>query len=173
MTARMKLNAALLAALAAAAAPAFAATEEVTSAYVSPAPDEYYVPQATTYYDATTGTYYTAPPAGYYVAPSSDYYAAPSTEYYVAPSTVYYEEPPIVVTAPGANSDVLINDDVVTSIASDPRIEGRIGSDTFNGNVTLNGRVGTPIQAELAARDARSVDGVNDVENRIRPVVGE
>jgi hypothetical protein len=172
MTARMKLNAALLAALAAAAAPAFAATEEVTSAYVSPAPDEYYVPQATTYYDATTGTYYTAP-AGYYVAPSSDYYAAPSTEYYVAPSTVYYEEPPIVVTAPGANSDVLINDDVVTSIASDPRIEGRIGSDTFNGNVTLNGRVGTPIQAELAARDARSVDGVNDVENRIRPVVGE
>jgi hypothetical protein len=155
MTARSKLTTALLAALTAAALPAFAATEEVTSAYVAPAPDDYYVPQ-TTYYDAATGTYYAAPPAAY-----------------VAPSTVYYEEPPIVVSSPRASSDELVNDDVVTAIASDPRIEGRIGSDTFHGNVTLNGRVGTPIQAELAARDARSVDGVNEVTNRIRPVVGE
>ncbi len=87
-------------------------------------------------------------------------------------TTVYYE-PPIVVTAPPGTSDQLINDDVVDAIASDPRISGRIGTDTFNGNVTLNGRVGTPIQAEFAERDARSVDGVNDVDNRIRPIVGE
>ena len=143
-----RLKAALALALAAAAAPAFAATEEVTSAYVAP---DYYTPPATTYY---------------YVPPTSEYYYVPSA------TTVYYE-PPIVVTAPPGTSDQLINDDVVDAIASDPRISGRIGTETFNGNVTLNGRVGTPIQAEFAARDARSVDGVNDVDNRIRPVVGE
>jgi len=152
-----RLKAALALALAAAAAPAFAATEEVTSVYV--VPDYHYTPPATTYY---------------YVPSTNDYYYVPPTTAYYPPSTttVYYE-PPIVVTAPPETSDQAINDSVVDTIASDPRISGRIGSDTFNGNVTLNGRVGTPMQAELAARDARSVDGVNDVDNRIRPVVGE
>lgn len=160
-----RLKAALALALAATAAPAFAATEEVTSVYV--APDYHYTPPATTYY-------YVPPTNDYYVPPANDYYYVPSTTAYYPPSTttVYYE-PPIVVTAPPETSDQAINDSVVETIAGDPRISGRIGSDTFNGNVTLNGRVGTPIQAELAARDARSVDGVNDVENRIRPVVGE
>jgi osmotically-inducible protein OsmY len=83
-----------------------------------------------------------------------------------------YFEPPVIVTAP-ASTDQAINDDVVDTIANDPRISGRIGSDTFNGNVTLNGRVGTPFQAQMAEQDAKSVDGVNDVDNRIRPVVGE
>src|SRR5579862_6058612 len=115
MIARTKLNAALLATLAAAATlPAFAATEEVTSAYVVPAPDSYTVP-STTYY---------------YVPSTSDYYYAPST------TTVYYE-PPVIVEAP-RSSDQAINDDVVDTIAGDPRIAGRIGVDTFHGDVTLN-----------------------------------
>jgi len=158
MNARSRLSTAVIFALAAAAAPAFAATQEVTSAYVAPSPDSYTVP-ATTYY---------------YVPSTPDPYYAPSTDtYYYAPSTttVYYE-PPVIVQAP-RSTDEAINDDVVDTIASDPRIAGRIGVDTFRGDVTLNGRVGTPIQAELAERDAKSVDGVNDVTNRIRPVVGE
>jgi len=154
-----RLNTVLALALGAAAVPAFAATVETTTVYVAPAPVYYETAPATTYY---------------YVPSTSDYYAPSTDDYYYQPSTttVYYE-PPIVVEAPPATSDQLVNGDVVDAIASDSRISGRIGSDTFNGNVTLNGRVGTPIQAEFAEQDARSVDGVNDVDNRIRPVVGE
>jgi hypothetical protein len=155
MTRYRTLNAALLLALAA-AVPAFAATEEVTSAYVAPAPG-YYTPPATTYY---------------YVPSTSDYVAPATTYYYVPSTTTVYYEPPVIVNAP-RSTDEAINDDVVETLASDPRISGRIGSDTFNGNVTLNGRVGTPFQAQMAEQDAKSVDGVNDVDNRIRPVVGE
>jgi BON domain-containing protein len=146
-----RLTAVLGLALAATAAPAFAASQETTTVYVAPAPDDYYAPPAATYY---------------YVPSASGYYYPPSA------TTVYYE-PPIVVTAPPATSDELVNDAVVDTLANDSRLSGRIGSDTFNGNVTLNGRVGTPFQAQLAEQDARSVDGVNDVDNRIRPVVGE
>ena len=146
-----RLNTILACALAAAAVPAFAASEETTSAYIAPAPSYVVTQPATTYY---------------YVPSTNDYAYVPSA------TTVYYEEPPIVVQAPPVTSDEAINADVVDTLASDPRLSGRIGTDTFNGNVTLNGRVGTPFQAQLAEQDARSVDGVNDVDNRIRPVVG-
>jgi hypothetical protein len=167
MKARPKLHAALLAsALAALALPVAAATVEVTTATTA-TPDYDYAPSSTDYFvPARPDTDY------YYVPPSTSYYVAPGTTYYVPATTVYYE-PPIVVTAPPATSDDLITGDVVDSIASDPRISGQVGVDTFNGDVTLNGRVGTPQQAERAASDARSVDGVGDVTNYIRARVGE
>jgi osmotically-inducible protein OsmY len=39
--------------------------------------------------------------------------------------------------------------------------------------VTLTGRVGGTVQKDYAEQDAKSVDGVNEVENHIRPRVGE
>jgi hypothetical protein len=154
-----RLNATVALALAAVALPAFAASE-TTTVYVAPAPVYYETAPATTYY---------------YVPSTSDYYYVPSSndDYYRPSVTTVYYEPPIVVEAAPATPDQLINDDVIDAIATDGRISGRIGSDTFNGNVTLDGRVGTPFQAQLAEQDARSVDGVNDVDNRIRPAVGE
>ncbi len=38
--------------------------------------------------------------------------------------------------------------------------------------VTLTGRVTTPGQVDIASREARSVDGVDDVHNYIRTRVG-
>src|SRR5215472_3538029 len=84
----------------------------------------------------------------------------------------YGSEPSITVTAQRSGSDQRINSDVMAAIRADERISGRIGVDTFNAYVTLNGRVMTPAMAERAASDARSVAGVQDVTNYIRSRVG-
>ena len=39
-------------------------------------------------------------------------------------------------------------------LASDPRLSGRIGVDTYRNEVTLRGRVSTPGQVDRAGRDA-------------------
>ena len=163
-------GAALATALAAAAAPALAAqVVELSTAATTPG---YYAPG---YYAPAEPIYYTAPATTYYYqVPSSDtYYTAPVTDHSVVVGDTYYDESPIVVTAPRASDDVLITDDVVDRIASDPRVSGNIGVDTFRGDVTLTGRTGGTVQKDFAEQDARSVDGVNDVENYIRPRVGE
>ena len=163
-------GAALAAALAAATAPAFAA-EVVELSTPSTAPG-YYAPR---YYAPAEPVYYTAPATTYYYqVPSTDpYYAAPVTDHSVIVGDTYYDESPIVVTAPRASDDVLITDDVVDRIATDPRVSGNIGVDTFRGDVTLTGRVGGTVQKDFAEQDAKSVDGVVGVDNYIRPRVGE
>ena len=50
---------------------------------------------------------------------------------------------------------------------------GHIETQTFRNTVTLGGRVTTPGMVDRAERDAKSVEGVRDVENRLRPSVGE
>jgi len=163
-------GAALAAALAVAAAPALAAqVVELSTATTTPG---YYAPG---YYAPAEPVYYTAPATTYYYeTPSSDtYYAAPVTDHSVVVGDTYYDEPPIIVTAPRASDDVLITDDVVDRIASDPRVSGNIGVDTFRGDVTLTGRTGGTVQKDFAEQDAKSVDGVIGVENYIRPRVGE
>jgi len=170
-------GAALAAALGVAAAPALAAevvelsTATSTPGYYAPG---YYAPAEPVYYTAPATTYYTAPATTYYYqAPSGDtYYAAPVTDHSTVVGDTYYDESPIIVTAPRASDDVLITDDVVDRIASDPRVSGNIGVDTFRGDVTLTGRTGGTVQKDFAEQDAKSVDGVNDVENYIRPRVG-
>lgn len=122
----------------------------------------------------TSDTYYYVAPARdyYYVAPTDDRYVAPSTDYYYVPSSsTYYYEPAIVVTAP-RDEDAAITNDVVDTLALDPRISGDIGVETYRGNVALNGRVTTTSQVELAGTDARSVAGVRDVSNNLRARVG-
>jgi hypothetical protein len=121
------------------------------------------------YRTPTTTYYYTAPPTYYYTEPApSYYYPAPAV---TTTTTTTYVEDPIVVTAP-RDTDAAITDDVAYAIASDPRISGRIGVETYRGEVSLSGRVTTPGQADRAESLARSVDGVADVHNYLNTRVG-
>jgi hypothetical protein len=157
MNARTQLCLAVLAAMGAATAtPALAAAEEV------------YTPPLTYYYGpAATTTYYYVEPA-----PRAYYYEPAPTYYYTAPTTVYVESPVIVEAPRYANEDARITQDVVDAIASDSRISGTIGVETFRNQVELTGRVTTPGQADLAVRDAKSVPGVDEVNSRLRVRVG-
>jgi len=143
MNARSKIRASLLVAALGAAVPAFAA-EAVTI---------YSVP-------STSSTQY------YYVPETNTYYYVPAT-------TEVYAEGPIVVYGDSVTTDRAITDDVGLAIASDPRISGNIGVDTFNRDVTLTGRVTTPVQRDWADQDTKAVDGVNSVDNQLRTRVGE
>ena len=132
-------------------------------------------------YNMPTTTYYVEPVTTTYVAPATRtyYYSEPAsttTYYYTTPAPtlneVYYSSPSsIVVEAPPLTADQAITGDVVDRIASNPKISGRIGVETYNGNVELTGRVTNPRQAELAERDARGVDGVRGVQNELRTVL--
>lgn len=108
----------------------------------------------------TVTTYQWDPVTGTYVEQST----------YVEPVTFVADE--IVVTAPRATEDDLIAADVVDRIASDPRVSGTVGVDTWRNDVTLTGRVATRGQADRAERDARGAAGVREVNNLIRPSVG-
>src|SRR5512142_2364674 len=158
MTAPRRFSATMIAAaLATLSAPAFAAEvieiTTTTPGYYSP-PVTYTAPATTYYYTEPATTYYYTEPA-----PSDTYYAAPVTDHSVVVADRYYYEPPIVVTAPRATDDDLITGDVVDRLASDPRVSGNIGVDTFNRNVTLTGRVASPVQKDYAEQDAKGVDG--------------
>ena len=97
-----------------------------------------------------------------------------SPYYYEAPAVTYVEPAPtIVVTAPrDADEDYLINSGVADTIAADPGIRGHVETQTYRNTVTLGGRVPTPGMVDRVERDARSVDGVRDVEDLVRPIVG-
>jgi hypothetical protein len=101
------------------------------------------------------------------------YYAVPEDDevVYYAP-TVVYVEPPITVRARRATEDELITDDVSYRLATNPRLSGKIGVETERRVVTLTGRVTTPGQVDIASREARSVDGVDEVQNYLRTRVG-
>jgi len=121
--------------------------------------------------DPVTGTWVELPVVVYRPA-----YEPPRVAY-VEPATVAYPavpaEAPIIVTAPrDASDDYLINRDVADNLAADPSLRGHIETQTFRNTVTLGGRVTTPGMVDRAERDAQSVEGVRDVENRIRPSVG-
>jgi hypothetical protein len=106
----------------------------------------------------------------YYVPADGNYYSVPATrEYYVIP---VYSDPPITVYGQRATEDELITREVVDELSRDPRLSGYIGVETRNSEVTLSGRVTTPGQVDRAARDARRVDGVRNVNNYLRSRVG-
>jgi hypothetical protein len=81
-------------------------------------------------------------------------------------------EPSIEVNAPPLTQDQAINRDVVELLQNNPRLSGKIGVETRDRDVTLTGRLATPGQVNLAANDARSVEGVRYVYNQIKPRVG-
>ena len=138
----MRIPALLLAAGAALAAPAFA--ETVTYYLWDPVSRSYVARTMETNPDPGPRVVYADPPA---------------TTYYVEPiASPVYVAPDIVVTAP-RSEDALITNEIVDRIATHPRISGYVG-------------VETPGQSRLAEREAKSVDGVDDVQNLIRTRVG-
>jgi hypothetical protein len=163
MKARLKVPIVMaLAAIGIVAAPAIAATTTIYAAGETPE-SAYYTPRYT-YYDPVTDRYYYAPGDRYYYAPSDTY---------VVPTVTYVE--PTITVRPGtrAEQDAMINNDVVDTLASDPRLSGRIGVETYRNVVTLSGRVSTPGQVGIASRDAGNVDGVDQVRNNLRTTVGD
>ena len=165
MDTRIKLAAALTATLAVAAAPTFA--REVVVYSTAPS-TYYYVPAERTYY------YVPAERTYYYAPDTTTYYTPPLTTYYDQPvvTTRIYEANRIEVEAPRYSTDQRITNDVVDVLATDPRLSGKIGVVTDDRTVHLTGRVTTPGQADIASRDAMSVDGVREVRNELRTRVG-
>jgi hypothetical protein len=107
-----------------------------------------------------------AAPAPIAPAPISapvDRAAVPDIEHYSLPLTV---------TAPRPSADELLRNAVVDRLATDPRLAGRIGVESYRHVVSLTGRVTSPAQAERAEAIARAVEGVRDVENYLTTRVG-
>jgi hypothetical protein len=167
-----RIPALILAASAAMAAPAFG---EVLTYYSWDPIAHRYIEHTSVYGEtpATVTTYVAPAPATVttytYTESAPVTYVEPLPATYLGPA---YGEPDIVVTAPRATEDELITYDVMDRIATDPRIQGRVGVETYRNNVTLTGRVTSPVQVERAERDAKSVDGVRDVNNLLRARVG-
>ena len=74
------------------------------------------------------------------------------------------------VAGTSATEDEAITNDVVASLASDPRLDdGLIGVETFRNEVTLTGRVGALRHVDIAESRAAEVPGVREVHNHLRP----
>jgi hypothetical protein len=95
--------------------------------------------------------------------PPVDRAAAPDIEHYSLPLTV---------VAPRPSEDELLRNAVVDRLATDPRLAGKIGVESYRHVVSLTGRVTTPAQAERAEAIARGIDGVRDVNNYLTTRVG-
>jgi hypothetical protein len=81
-------------------------------------------------------------------------------------------QPPITVEAPRLTLDQRIQADVMDRLANAPNISGKIGVESLDANVTLTGYTATAGQAYRAGRIAGSVDGVKYVQNEVRGRVG-
>ena len=81
-------------------------------------------------------------------------------------------EPPITIEHKRLTLDERIQADVLDRIAGVQNVSGKVGVETHDAVVTLTGRVTNAGQAYRVERMARSVDGVRDVDNRIRARVG-
>jgi hyperosmotically inducible protein len=65
--------------------------------------------------------------------------------------------------------DATITTRVKTALLNDPEVGGlRIDVDTFNGVVTLSGRVKSDAEATKAVQLARSIGGVTDVKSTMQ-----
>jgi hyperosmotically inducible periplasmic protein len=153
-------NAALMGALAAIAATAWAANETMstTTAYV-PATRVAEVPAPA----GVTVNESLSPNES--VMPSSEPVAAPVVERSVA-------QPPITIERQRLTEDQRIQADVMDRLASSRYISGKIGVESHDAVVRLYGYTSTAGQADRAGRDARNVIGVRYVQNEIRPRIG-
>ena len=178
MTARSKLSVTLVLALSAVAATSFAyvanndphaATNEASAENESATENES-APQDVTDVDehAMTAPAEEAPPAPE-APPTPQATGNPAP----VPHIEHYSLPSTVITAPRPSEDELLRTAVVDRLATDTRLSGRIGVETYRHVVSLTGRVTTTGQRDHAEAIARSVDGVWDVQNFIRTRVGE
>ena len=81
-------------------------------------------------------------------------------------------QPPVTVEQRRLTLDERIQGNVIDAIYSMPNVSGKIGVESHNAVVTLSGYTMTAGQAWRAARTAGSIDGVRYVQNDIRPRLG-
>lgn len=154
-------------------AAAIGIVSAATLAVVAPAS---YAAEVVEITSPTTTRHYYVPPSSttyYYVPPSTTTYTPPLTSYYYEPTAVEVRTAPaITVEAPLLSEDQAITEDVVDVLASNRYLNGTIGVETRNNDVTLSGSVTTPGQVRRAIRDTKSVAGVRTVNNELRSKVG-
>lgn len=163
-------NAALVCALAAVAATAWATSDSMSYSAYTPADNVTAEQPAAPPNDATT-------PANGAVAPSdslspnesvvttSDASAAPFMDRSIA-------QPPITVEERRLSNDERIQSQVMDKLASSEHLTGKIGVESNDSVVRLSGWTNTSGQAWRAGRYAGSIEGVKYVQNEIRPRVG-
>lgn len=164
MTLRIR-NAALMGAIAAVAATAWAAGDKRGNSS--------YVPRYTVIEERTSVTTTYAQPA----PPSISVHESLSPNETVVTTTesrpVYVlERTAITVEERRLTEDERIQSEVMDRLAGNPRLDGRIGVETRDSVVRLTGWTRTVGQARAAERDARGIEGVRYVRNEIRARVG-
>jgi hyperosmotically inducible periplasmic protein len=81
-------------------------------------------------------------------------------------------QPPITVETQRLSEDQRIQMQVMDKLASNEHLSGKIGVESNDAVVRLSGYTSTVGQAWRAGRDAGSIVGVKYVQNEIRPRVG-
>jgi hypothetical protein len=155
-------NAALLGALAAVAATAWATNESISNASYEPA-----------YNVAAESTVTANEPVAVIgplspseaVVPASDVVLVPVEERSVVQAGIIIQERRL-------SEDERIQAQVMDKLANSPRLSGKIGVESRDAVVKLSGYTITAGQAYRAGRDAGSVMGVKYVQNEIRPRIG-
>jgi hypothetical protein len=159
-------NAALVAALAAVAATAWATGDTVSNATYVPAPSALTQPAQPAEPLAVTDSL--TPNEA--VVTTSDAAPAPTPAPVVVDNSV--TQPAITIEQQRLSEDQRIQAVVMDKLANNPRLSGKIGVESRDAVVRLSGYTATVGQAWHAERDARSVVGVKYVQNEIRPRVG-
>ena len=168
MTIQPKIrNAALVAALAAVTATAWATSETLSPSV--------YVPAPTVSTEASSPEQQAEPVVAVSdsLAPNESV-VAPDEATAPAPRLVQREvvEPPVTVEERRLTTDQRIQADVIDRIAQAANLSGKIGVESHDSMVTLTGYTSTSGQAYRAGKLARAVIGVREVDNQIRPRVG-
>ena len=175
-------NAALLGALAAVAATAWAtneslstttAYESTTPAYAPPASQPVVESPAVTRSDAIVPIESLSPSES--VVSPSEASAAPVVERSVPQTRLVTDgvaQPGITVEERRLTVDQRIQADVMDRIAGLQNVSGKIGVVSNDAVVMLTGYTSTAGQAYRVGREARSVIGVRSVDNQIRPRIG-
>jgi hypothetical protein len=147
-------NAALLGALAAVAATAWATNESISNASYEPA-----------YIAAEPATTVILAPTGAIVPASEAVILVPVEERSVVQTGIIIQERRL-------SEDERIQAQVMDKLANNSRLSGKIGVESHDAVVRLSGYTSTAGQAYRAGRDAGSVMGVKYVQNEIRPRIG-
>jgi hypothetical protein len=153
-------RAALVAALAAVTATAFAMNESDETTLKSTSTPTVVVAGDSTVQALSPNEEIVAAPA-----PTPSQEVVPVVERSVA-------QPPVTVETRRLSLDERIQGDVMDAIYNMANISGKIGVESHDAVVTLTGYTMTGGQAWRAARTAGSIQGVRYVQNEIRPRVG-
>lgn len=163
MSIRPKIrNAALVGALAAVAATAWATNESILDASYEPA---YIAAEPETTVTETVVVSESLAPTETVVLASDTVVLVPVEERSVVQTAITVEERRLT-------EDERIQAQVMDKLANHPRLSGKIGVESQDAVVRLSGYTITAGQAYRAGREAGSVMGVKYVQNEIRPRIG-